>query len=71
MTSSARDFATTVLNATLGYILPFLAKIWGFCELYYDNDGVCYLTDQHVELDLYSACSLKQQSAGIYYHGLS
>ena len=25
-----------------------------------DNDGVCYLTDQHVELDLYSACSLKQ-----------
>jgi phosphoglycolate phosphatase-like HAD superfamily hydrolase len=27
MTSSARDFATTVLNATLGYILPFLAKI--------------------------------------------
>jgi phosphoglycolate phosphatase-like HAD superfamily hydrolase len=27
MTSSARDFATIVLNATLGYILPFLAKI--------------------------------------------
>jgi hypothetical protein len=36
-----------------------------------DNDGVCYLTDQHAELDLYSACSLKQQSAGrhIVLHG--
>jgi len=29
-----------------------------------DNDEVCFVQDQHAELDFYSACSLKQQSAG-------
>ena len=30
-----------------------------------DDDGVCFVLDQYNEFDLYSACSLKQQSVGI------
>jgi hypothetical protein len=29
----------------------------------WDDDEVCFLLDQHAELDFYSASSLKQQSA--------
>jgi len=29
-----------------------------------DDEDVCFVLDQHAELDLYSASSLKQQSAG-------
>ena len=29
----------------------------------WDYDEVCFVIDQHAELDLYSASSLKQQSA--------
>ena len=29
-----------------------------------DDDEVCFVLDQHAELDFYSASSLKQQSAG-------
>jgi hypothetical protein len=29
-----------------------------------NHDDVCFVLDQHAELDFYSACSLKQQSAG-------
>ena len=29
-----------------------------------DNDDVCFIPDQHSELDIFSANSLKQQSAG-------
>jgi hypothetical protein len=29
-----------------------------------DDDEVCFVLDQHAELDLYSASSLKQQSTG-------
>ena len=28
------------------------------------DDDVCFVLDQHVELDIYSASSLEQQSAG-------
>jgi predicted alpha/beta hydrolase len=31
------------------------------CE--WDDDEVCFVLDQHAELDFYSASSLKQQSA--------
>ena len=31
----------------------------------WDDDEVRFVLDQHAELDLYSASSLKQQSAGI------
>jgi hypothetical protein len=31
-----------------------------------DDDEVRFVLDQHAELDLYSVCSLKQQSAGRY-----
>jgi hypothetical protein len=30
----------------------------------WDDDEVCFVLDQHAELDFYSASSLKQQSAG-------
>ena len=30
----------------------------------WDDDEVHFVLDQHAELDFYSACSLKQQSAG-------
>jgi hypothetical protein len=30
-----------------------------------DDDGVCFVLDQYNEFDLYSDCSLKQQSVGI------
>jgi predicted alpha/beta hydrolase len=30
----------------------------------WDDDEVCFVLNQHAELDLYSASSLKQQSAG-------
>ena len=29
-----------------------------------DDDDVCFVLDQHAELDFYSPSSLKQQSAG-------
>ena len=29
-----------------------------------DDDEICFVLHQHAELDLHSACSLKQQSAG-------
>jgi hypothetical protein len=32
--------------------------------LYFDDDDVHFVLDQHAELDLYSASSLKLQSAG-------
>ena len=54
----------------------FNAK-WAIFQLYYgknklifnemnhdDDDEVCFVLDQHAELDFYSASSLKQQSAG-------
>jgi len=31
---------------------------------HHSDDDVCFVLDQHVELDLHSASSLKQQSAG-------
>jgi hypothetical protein len=30
----------------------------------WDDDEVCFVLDQHAELDFYGASSLKQQSAG-------
>ena len=30
----------------------------------WDDDEVCFVLDQHADLDFYSASSLKQQSAG-------
>ena len=30
----------------------------------WDDEEVCFVLDQHAELDFYSASSLKQQSAG-------
>jgi hypothetical protein len=30
----------------------------------WDDEEVCFVIDQHVELDFYSASSLKQQSVG-------
>ena len=30
----------------------------------WDDDEVCFVLDQHAELDFYSASSLKQQSEG-------
>jgi len=33
-----------------------------YCQ--WDDDEVCFVLDQHAELDFYSASSLKQQSAG-------
>ena len=35
-------------------------------QLYDDDDVVCFVLDQHTELDFYSASSLKQQSADRY-----
>ena len=32
----------------------------------WDDDEVCFVLDQHVKLDVYSASSLKQQSPGRY-----
>ena len=32
----------------------------------WDDDEVCFVLDQHAELDFYSASSLKQQSADTY-----
>ena len=32
-----------------------------------DDDDIRFILDQHAELDLYSASSLKQQSAGDHY----
>ena len=33
-------------------------------QLYDDDDVVCFVLDQHTELDFYCASSLKQQSVG-------
>ena len=33
-------------------------------SFWWDDDEVCFVLDQHAELDIYSASSLKQQSAG-------
>ena len=35
-------------------------------QLYDDDDVVCFVLDQHTELDFYSASSLKQQSVDRY-----
>jgi hypothetical protein len=32
----------------------------------WDDDGICFVLDQHTSLDLNSAISLKQQSVGKY-----
>ena len=32
--------------------------------IWWDDDAVCFVLDQHTELDFYSASSLKQQSEG-------
>ena len=32
----------------------------------WDDDEVCFVLDQHVKLDVYSASSLKKQSPGRY-----
>ena len=33
-------------------------------NFHWDDDDVCFVLDQHAELDLHSASSLKQQSVG-------
>ena len=37
---------------------------WEQVNFQWDDDEVCFVLDQHAELDFYSASSLKQQSAG-------
>jgi hypothetical protein len=37
---------------------------WGQVNFQWDDDKVCFVLDQHAELDFHSASSLKQQSAG-------
>ena len=40
---------------------------WDQVNIQWDDDDVRFVLDQHAELDLYSASSLKQQSAGKYF----
>ena len=44
------------------YLSPISWRKQGNYE--WDDDEVCIVLDQHAEVDLYSASSLKQQSAG-------
>jgi hypothetical protein len=37
--------------------------MWEQINFQWDDDEVCFVLDQHAELDFYSASSLKQQSA--------
>ena len=50
------------------YIAAHVWKIYDFkievVPFIIDDDEVCFVLDQHAELDFYSASSLKQQSAG-------
>jgi predicted alpha/beta hydrolase len=50
------------------YIAAHVWKIYDFkievVPFIIDDDEVCFVLDQHTELDFYSASSLKQQSAG-------
>ena len=41
------------------------AKLWREqVNFQWDDDEVCFVLDQHAEMDCYSASSMKQQSAG-------
>ena len=40
---------------------------WDQVNIQWDDDDVRFVLDQQAELDLYSASSLKQQSAGKYF----
>ena len=43
----------------------YLAISWRVqVNFQWDDDEVCFVLDQHAELDFYSDSSLKQQSAG-------
>jgi hypothetical protein len=43
-------------NAAIFHLLSYIIQ--------WDDDEICFVLDQHSELDFYSASSLKQQSAG-------
>jgi hypothetical protein len=61
-----RDVSTICRSSW--YIAAHVWKIYDFkievVPFIIDDDEVCFVLDQHDELDFYSAISLKQQSAG-------